>query len=378
MKKCVIMPDSFKGTMSSLEVCQIMAERIHDFYPECETVTIPIADGGEGTIDCFIEAIHASPVEVTVNGPYFEPLTARYAKQGQTAIVEMAQTAGLPLVENRRDPALTTTFGTGELIRHAIENGCTDIVIGLGGSCTNDAGTGAAAALGVRFFDAYGVAFVPTGGTLDHIQSIDASPAKALLQGCRVTAMCDIDNPMHGPEGAAHVFAPQKGASPAMVEQLDRNLRQLADVIERDLGLDVRNLPGAGAAGAMGAGIVAFLGGELRSGIQSVLDLVEFERLLEGADLVITGEGKIDGQSLRGKVVAGIAERAKRQHVPVLVVVGAIGEDAEKAYDLGVSAIFSINRAAIPFEESRHHSRENLALTIESLMRYQRLFDTHS
>jgi glycerate kinase len=183
---------------------------------------------------------------------------------------------------------------------------------------------------------------------------------------------------MHGPEGAAHVFAPQKGASPAMVEQLDRNLRQLADVIERDLGLDVRNLPGAGAAGAMGAGIVAFLGGELRSGIQSVLDLVEFERLLEGADLVITGEGKIDGQSLRGKVVAGIAERAKRQHVPVLVVVGAIGEDAEKAYDLGVSAIFSINRAAIPFEESRHHSRENLALTIESLMRYQRLFDTHS
>jgi len=248
-------------------------------------------------------------------------------------------------------------------------------VIGLGGSCTNDAGTGAAAALGVRFLDQAGEAFIPTGGTLSQIHAIDVSAARSLLANCRVTAMCDIDNPMYGPEGAAHVFSPQKGANPDQVAELDRNLQHLAAVIERDLGLDVSNLPGAGAAGAMGAGIVAFFGGELKSGIQSVLDLVEFEKQLEGTDLVITGEGKIDGQSLRGKVVAGIAERAKKQAVPVLVIVGAIGAEAEKAYDLGVSAIFSINRAAIPFEESRHHSKENLALTIDSLMRYQRLFD---
>ncbi|NCC75372.1 MAG: glycerate kinase [Clostridia bacterium] len=375
MKKCVIMPDSFKSTMSSLEVCQIIAERVQSFYPVCETVTIPVADGGEGTIDCFVAAIAAEPVEVVVKGPCFEPLTARYARHGQTAIIEMAQTAGLPLVEDRRNPALTTTYGTGELILHAIQAGCTEIVIGLGGSCTNDAGTGAAAALGVRFLDQAGNAFVPTGGTLSRIHAIDASAARTLLENCRVTAMCDIDNPMFGPEGAAYVFGPQKGADPDQVIELDHNLQHLATIIERDLGLDVRDLPGAGAAGAMGAGIVAFLGGELKSGIQSVLDLVEFEKQLEGADLVITGEGKIDGQSLRGKVVAGIAERAKKQAVPVLVIVGAIGDEAEKAYDLGVSAIFSINRAAMPFEESRHHSKENLALTIDSLMRFQRLFD---
>lgn len=375
MKKCVIMPDSFKGTLSSLDVCQIIAERVKAYYPTCETITIPVADGGEGTVDCFIEALAAEPVEVIVNGPYFEPLAARYARQGQTAIIEMAQTAGLPLVEDRRNPALTTTFGTGELIRHAIHDGCTDIVIGLGGSSTNDAGTGAAAALGVRFLDQAGHSFIPTGGTLSRIHAIDTSAARSLLANCRVTAMCDIDNPMYGPEGAAYVFSPQKGANPDMVAELDHSLQHLATVIERDLGLDVRHLPGAGAAGAMGAGIVAFLGGVLKSGIQSVLDLVHFEKQLESADLVITGEGKIDGQSLRGKVVAGIAERARKQAVPVLVIVGAIGEEAEKAYDLGVSAIFSINRAAIPFEESRHHSKENLALTIDSLMRYQRLFD---
>lgn len=375
MKKCVIMPDSFKGTMSSLEVCQIIAERVQAFYPACETVTIPVADGGEGTIDCFVEAVAAEPVEVDVKGPYFEPLAARYARHGQTTIIEMAQTAGLPLVEDRRNPALTTTYGTGELILHAVQAGCTEIVIGLGGSCTNDAGTGAAAALGVRFLDQTGNAFIPTGGTLSRVHAIDVRAARTLLANCHVTAMCDIDNPMFGPEGAATVFSPQKGADPDMVAELDHNLQHLATVIERDLGLDVSHLPGAGAAGAMGAGIVAFLGGELKSGIQSVLDLVEFEKQLEGADLVITGEGKIDGQSLRGKVVAGIAERARKQSVPVLVIVGAIGEEAEKAYDLGVSAIFSINRAAIPYEESRHHSKENLALTIDSLMRFQRLFD---
>ncbi|NCB00274.1 MAG: glycerate kinase, partial [Clostridia bacterium] len=257
MKKCVIMPDSFKGTMSSLEVCQIIAERVQSFYPVCETVTIPVADGGEGTIDCFVAAIAAEPVEVVVKGPYFEPLAARYARHGQTAIIEMAQTAGLPLVEDRRNPALTTTYGTGELILHAIQAGCTEIVIGLGGSCTNDAGTGAAAALGVRFLDQAGNAFVPTGGTLSRIHAIDASAARTLLENCRVTAMCDIDNPMFGPEGAAYVFGPQKGADPDQVIELDHNLQHLATIIERDLGLDVRDLPGAGAAGAMGAGIVA-------------------------------------------------------------------------------------------------------------------------
>lgn len=375
MKKCVIMPDSFKGTLSSIEACDIIAARIKVFYPDCTTVTVPVADGGEGTVDCFIQALQAERVTLTVSGPYFEPLQASYARRGQTAIIEMAQTAGLPLVENRRNPALTTTYGTGELMRHAVARGCTEIVIGLGGSCTNDAGTGAAAALGVRFLDGGGTVFVPTGGTLDRIAAIDCSAARDLLQGCRVTAMCDIDNPMYGPDGAAWIFAPQKGADAALVAQLDANLQHLAAVIKRETGRDVSQIPGAGAAGAMGAGIVAFFDGQLKSGIQSVLDLVSFESLLADADLVITGEGQIDGQSLRGKVVAGIAERARRQQVPVLVIVGAIGEDADKAYDIGVSAIFSINRAPVAFAEARHHTRDNLAATVDSLMRYQRIFD---
>lgn len=375
MKKCVIMPDSFKGTLRSSEVCAIIAARIKVFYPDCLTVTVPVADGGEGTVDCFLQAMTAQRVELTVKGPYFEPCRVSYARFGQTAVIEMAQSAGLPLVDNRRNPALTTTYGTGELIRHAVENGCTAIVVGLGGSCTNDAGTGAAAALGVQFLDQDGRAFVPTGGTMDQIAHIDLRAAEQLLQGCTMTVMCDIDNPMFGPQGAAYVFAPQKGADPAMVARLDNNLKLLAGVITRDLGHDVSQIPGAGAAGAMGAGMVAFCHGQLQSGIQTVLDLVEFDTLAAGADLLITGEGQIDGQSLRGKVVIGVAERAKKLHIPVVAIVGAIGAEADKAYDRGVDAIFSINRAAVAFAESRYQSKENLAATVDSLMRFQRIFD---
>jgi glycerate kinase len=285
----------------------------------------------------------------------------------------MAQTAGLPQVEGRKNPALTTTYGTGLVIKQAIEDGCTDIIIGLGGSCTNDAGVGAACAIGVQFYDDEENAFLPTGGTLSKIKRIDTTNAKELLKGCNITAMCDIDNPMYGTSGAAYIFAPQKGADDAMVIDLDDNLRSLSQKIIDNIGIDVSELPGAGAAGAMGAGVVAFFGGILKSGINTVLDLVGFEEQLENTDLVFTGEGKIDSQSLRGKVVIGIAERAKKKNVPVIAVVGAIGAEAEKAYDMGVSAIFSINRAAIDFEISRFQSKENLAATIDSLLRFQRI-----
>jgi glycerate kinase len=312
---------------------------------------------------------------VEVSGPYGEPLTGYYARQGQTAIIEMAQTAGLPLVEQHPNPAVTTTFGTGQMIRQAIRQGCTEIVIGLGGSCTNDAGTGAAAALGVHFINAAGQAFLPTGSKLEEIVHIDVSAARDILRNCTITAMCDIDNPMHGPNGAAYIFGPQKGADPAMVQILDENLQVLAATIRRELGLDVAKLPGAGAAGAMGAGVVAFMGGKLKSGIHTILDLVRFDEMLNGTDLIFTGEGKIDSQSLRGKVVIGIAERAARQQVPVIAVVGSIGENAEQAFERGVSSIFSINRSPMPFEQSRHFSKENLKATIDALMRYQRIFD---
>lgn len=378
MKKCVIIPDSFKGTMSSLEICKIIENSIKIIYPQCETVAIPIADGGEGTADCFIHAIKADKITVEAAGPYYQPLNCFYARYDNFAVIEMAQTAGLPLVEDNKNPALTTTYGTGQMIRHAVENGCHNIIIGLGGSCTNDAGTGAAAALGVKFYNSEGNTFIPSGNTLSQIKKIDVTEAQSLLRECSITAMCDIDNPMYGEYGAAYIFGPQKGAAEAMVKELDENLRALSQVIISELGIDVSEMPGAGAAGAMGAGIAAFLNGKLKSGINTILDLINFDDIISDADLILTGEGKIDGQSLRGKAVIGIAERAAKKGISVIAIVGDIGENAEKAYKMGVSSIFSINRVAVPFEESRLRCREDLAATVEALMRFSKIFNSQT
>ena len=369
MKQVILIPDSFKGTLSAVEFCRLGREVVEKHLPDCRVLTIPVADGGEGTVDCFVHALQARRVTVTVTGPWGEQVQAQYAVYGQTAFVEMAQAAGLPMVGERKDPSLTTTYGVGEVIRHAVAHGCRDIVLGLGGSCTNDAGTGCAAALGVRFFDAKGNAFTPTGATMKDIASYDVSAARQLLAGCTLTAMCDIDNPMYGPQGAAAVFGPQKGADSAMVAMLDDGLRSLADVMQRQSGRDIASIPGAGAAGAFGAGVVAFLGGALKSGIETVLDCVGFDELLRDTDMVFTGEGQLDSQSLRGKVVIGIARRAAAQKVPVIAVVGSIGEGAEGAYDLGVTGVFSINRRAEDFSVSRHKTKENFTATMDAIIR---------
>lgn len=370
LKKCVIIPDSFKGTISSIEICQLIKSKVLEYYPNCNVVTIPVADGGEGTVDSFLAAIKGERISVKVSDPYKESLLCDYALIGDIAVIEMAQAAGLPLVTGRENPAVTTTYGVGELIKHAILNGCKEIIIGLGGSCTNDGGTGMAAALGTRFFDDNGEEFIPTGISLNKIKHIDISYTKELLKGCKITAMCDIDNPMFGENGAAYVFSPQKGADENMVKLLDQNLRILSEQIYKDLGICVSDLPGSGAAGATGAGIAAFLGGELKSGIQIILDLIHFEEVLKDADIVFTGEGKIDGQSLRGKVVIGVSERASKQGVPVVAVVGDIADDASAAYDRGVSAIFSINRLAIPYDKARLRSKQDLSATINDIMRF--------
>ena len=287
MKKCIVISDSFKGTLSSLEICGIARRSIPKFFPECEVVDLPVADGGEGTVECFVQALQAQPVTVTVSGPYQERVQAIYCCSGKRAVIEMASAAGLPMVEGRLDPERTTTYGVGQLIAHAAERGCKEILLGLGGSCTNDGGCGCAAALGTKFFREDGSQFVPVGGTLEQIARIDVSETKKRLEGVQITIMCDVDNPLHGPAGAAHVFAPQKGADPAMVERLDKGLRIMDRVIEESLGIQVGAVPGAGAAGGMGAGCIAFLGAELKSGIEAVLDMVEFNRRLKGTDLVI-------------------------------------------------------------------------------------------
>lgn len=374
MKKIIVISDSFKGTLSSREICEIARTSVPKLLPGCEVVSIPVADGGEGTVSCFIEAIGAEPVSVEVSGPWGERVNAVYARSGARAVIEMASAAGLPMVGDRLDPAATTTYGVGEQIRHAVEHGCTEILLGLGGSCTNDGGCGCAAAVGTKFLDADGRAFVPVGGTLDAVARIDNSAAEALLRGVRVTLMSDVTNPLCGPLGAAHVFGPQKGADPAAVERLDANLAHLAQVIVRDLGASVADMPGAGAAGGMGAGCAAFLGAELRSGIEAVLDTVDFDGALAGADLVITGEGRIDSQSVRGKVISGIAKRTRPAGVPLVAIVGSIAPDAAAAYDLGVTAIFGIDRTAKAFTEYAAESAAYYRATLEDVLRLIRAF----
>ena len=371
MKKFIVIPDSFKGTLSAIEICDILRAQLEQFVPGCEVITVPVADGGEGTVDCFLYALaDCKKVPVASTGPYGEPLNVYYGRRGKTAVIEMAMCAGLPQVEGRADPEKTTTYGVGTVMRRAIEDGCTELVLGLGGSCTTDGGCGMAAALGAKFFDAGGRAFVPVGGTMARVADIDVSAAKQLLRGVTVTAMCDVENPLYGPMGAAAVFGPQKGADAAMVGRLDAGLRALAEVIHARLGADVADIRGAGAAGGMGAGVIAFLGGQLKSGIETVLDLIGFDAMLAGADMVFTGEGRIDSQSLNGKVISGIARRAKAKKVPVTCIVGSIGDGVEKAYDIGVSAIVSINRRAEGFETARFKSRENLAAVAADLLRF--------
>lgn len=374
MNKFLLIPDSFKGTMSSIEICSLLEEKIQEYYPAAEIHSIPVADGGEGSVDCFLQALGGEKVIVTTNNPFFEPIDSYYGliDNGRTAVIEMAASAGLPLIEDRKDPLKASTFGVGELILHTARKGVSKIIMGLGGSCTNDGGCGAACAVGIRFLDEAGSSFIPTGGTLHRIQQLDLSQIDPMIEGIEFVTMCDIDNPMYGPTGAAAIFGPQKGATPEEIELLDAGVQHLSQIIKQTMGLDLAFVPGTGAAGAMGAGMAAFFHSRLQMGIQTILDTVQFEELAAGTDMIFTGEGKLDSQSLRGKVVIGVARRAKALGVPVTALVGDIGDDMEAAYDEGVSAIFSINRVAVDFPVARLRSRQDLSLTIDNLMRFYR------
>ena len=368
MKKCVVVSDSFKGTVSSREICAIAQQVIPRHFPACEVVCIPVADGGEGTVDCVVQAMGAQRGGVTVTNALGEKSAAAYARLGELAIIEMAAAAGLPQVGALRCPGTATTYGVGELIAHAIDSGCRKILLGLGGSATNDGGCGCAAARGVRFYDADGQSFVPVGDTLGRIARIDTAEAEALLRSVEITVMCDVTNPLYGPTGAAYVFAPQKGADAEKVKSLDAGLRHFGDVIRSQYGLDVSAMPGAGAAGGMGAGCVALLGGTIQSGIDAVLDVTGFDRQLEGADLVITGEGRIDSQSADGKVVSGVARRTRAKGVPLIAIAGGIADSAGAVYDIGVSAMFSTDRAALPVDMLGARSPGDYEATLSDIM----------
>ena len=371
MKKAVLIPDSFKGTMSSSEIIQIMKARILHYHPECEIVSIPVADGGEGSVDSFLAALGGERISIRTKGPWNEEIDSFYGiLPDGTAVIEMAASAGLPLVGDRLDPSRTTTYGVGELILDAAAKGVKKLVIGLGGSATNDSGCGAAAACGVSFFDEDGNKFIPVGETLDRIAHIDTSTMDDRVKKMTIIAMCDIDNPFYGGTGADAIFGPQKGADPEMVKSLDKKMRHLAAVISKEIGIDLQAIPGSGAAGGMGGGMKAFFGASLEMGIDVVLNTTGFEKLAENADVIFTGEGKIDTQSLRGKVVIGVSRRAKKMGIPVVAVVGDIGDDIQAAYDEGVSGIFSINRVAIPYKEARTRAKSDMDLTMDNIIRF--------
>jgi glycerate kinase len=369
LNKAILIPDSFKGTLSSIEICTIISEKINKHFPHCHVVSIPVADGGEGSVDCFLSALGGEKIVETVSSPYFEDMESFYGLIDDTAVIEMAACAGLPLVEDRKNPSLTTTYGVGQLIMSAAKKGCKKIIVGLGGSSTNDGGCGAAAAVGVKFYDKKGNEFIPVGKTLIDIDRIDLSHKAKELDNIEIITMCDIDNPMYGPTGAAYIFGPQKGADEKMILELDKGLKNLCDVIERETGKDLKDYPGSGAAGAMGAGMIAFFNSVLQMGIETVLDTVKFDEIIEDADMIFTGEGRIDSQSLRGKVVIGVGKRAKNKNIPVTVIAGGAANNIDDAYDMGVTSIFTINRLPEDFEISRHKSKENLEATIDNILR---------
>lgn len=373
MKKAVLAIDSFKGCLTSAEAEAAAAEGVHAALPECEVIRIPVADGGEGMLDVLIAATHGKSISVQAHGPLMELREARYgiSGDGQTAFIEMAAISGLPLVApEKRNPMQTTTFGTGELIRDALQRGCRHFIIGLGGSATNDAGLGMLRALGFRFPDKTGNVSSYGGQMMGKVDSIDTSSVHPLLSGCTFTAACDVRNPFYGTDGAAYVFAPQKGADAAMIEALDAGMRHLAAVIFRTTGKDISSCPGAGAAGGMGGSLSAFLNAELKPGIQLLLEMQNFAEQIKDADLIITGEGKSDRQTVMGKVPYGILTEARKQHIPVVLIAGGI-EDTDILTRAGFHGIFSITPSPVSLEQAMQpeFARMNIRRTVEQICR---------
>ena len=370
--KIVIAPDSFKECLAAREVAECLARGVRDVVPRARIECVPMADGGEGTVKALVDATGGRYVTVVATAPLGNRIRARFGilGDGRTAVIEMAAASGLPLVPLRkRNPLVTTTHGTGDLLRSALDRGARKILIGIGGSATNDGGAGVAEALGARLVDARGRAIPPGGGGLATLARIDLRGLDPRVRGVRIEVACDVTNPLTGPTGAARVYGPQKGATPAMVRTLDRNLARLARIIKRDLGIEVDRLPGSGAAGGLGAGLVAFLGAKLRPGVAMVVDAVALRRTLRGADLVITGEGCMDRQSAFGKTPVGVARAAKEQGIPVVAICGSIGDGAEAVLAQGIDAYFAITPRPMPLDESLRRAPELLRTTAAQVMR---------
>jgi glycerate kinase len=370
--RIIICPDSFKGSLTAAEAALAIDSGAARALPDSDRQLIPLADGGEGTVQSIVSATDGEIVRVLVTGPVGRPIEACYGliDNGTVAVIEMSAAAGLNLIAaSERNPRLATSYGVGELILDAYNRGCRKFIIGLGGSATNDGGAGALSALGVRFLDANGCELPPGGASLVKLGEIDTSGIKIDVETIDVRAACDVTNPLIGPNGASAVYGPQKGASPEVVALLDQALVNYAQVIERRLDIDIANTPGAGAAGGLGAGLMAFLEARLESGIDIVLDVTRFDERIRGADLIITGEGRVDSQTMFGKTIFGVLKRATMASVPVVILAGSVGEGIEPLYSLGASAIFSVASGPISEEESISRASELLAASAENAVR---------
>ncbi|MTI12216.1 glycerate kinase [Sansalvadorimonas verongulae] len=368
--KIIIAPDSFKECMTAAEVANTIEVGLKQILPDADCVKVPVADGGEGTMQSLVDATCGRIVNVDVTGPMGETVAACYGMlgDGKTAVIEMAMASGIELVPaEKRNPLMSTTYGTGELIRHALDQGIKRMIVGIGGSATNDGGAGMMQALGASLLDSEGKELIVGGAALAKLAKIDTSGLDSRLASVEFVSACDVDNPLTGANGASAVFGPQKGATPEMVKQLDAALKQYATVIERDLGVAVEHHPGAGAAGGMGAGLLAFMKADLQPGIDIVMDAVELAPKMDGADLVITGEGRIDGQTAQGKTPVGVARIAKQFGLPVVALSGCVGAGVEAVYGQGIDALFPIIHASISVEEALAAGEENLVRAARNL-----------
>ena len=373
MRQITIAIDSFKGSLSSREAAEAFAEGFSTCHPDCVIRKVTIADGGEGTVEAIVETLGGKYITLEVHDPLMRPTKACYGliDGGTTAVIEMASASGLPLLHpDERNPWLTSTYGTGEMIADAVNRGCRKFLIGIGGSATNDGGMGLLQALGYRFLDAEGELLEGRGATLGRVASIDGSRALAGLATSNFIVACDVTSPLCGPTGAAHIFAPQKGADAAMVERLDKGMRNYADVVEQFCGRNIANMAGAGAAGGLGGGLYALLGAELRPGIDMVLEAMRFDEIVAGSDLVITGEGHIDHQTVMGKAPSGVLRYASAQGIPTIAIGGAVTW-CDALEHSGFAAILPITSEAMPLEEAMRPSvaRENVRRTAHRVAR---------
>ena len=373
--KIVLAPDSFKGNLTSQQVASALEKGIKRVIPNANCIKVPMADGGEGTVQSLVEATGGKFIRKRVKGPAGRPVSARYGilSDGKTAVIEVAEASGLPDVEGTMDknPMKTTTYGTGQLMMDAINKGVTHIILGLGGSATIDGGAGMAQALGIRFLDKKGCELkeLGAGGMLNKVASIDMSGMDSRMKKAKVTVASDVENPLCGKKGAAHVFGPQKGATPVMVKKLDENLKHFAGIIKQDLRKDVMKLKGAGAAGGLGAGLVAFTGAKLKSGVDIVVEATGLEKHLKGADLCITGEGRVDFQTAFGKTPSGVAKAARKQKVQTIAIGGALTDDARGVFEHGIDGLASACARDMSLQEAMSNSRTHLANSAERVIR---------